>query len=183
MSVEGSESRIQARVWQAIAQSGVNLSGLPREEVEKLVQYITAAVMLEVDATLADAAEVQGIAPAGKGMDVPLDDEEKVLWEGRPLMSLVERYVVTNQRVRIISGLLGKAHENIELVRLRDVDYKHGLGERMLNVGDIILHSADASHPYAVLRNVTDPEQVHEIIRKAMLAARRGVAFSFQEEM
>ncbi|RME84238.1 MAG: PH domain-containing protein, partial [Caldilineae bacterium] len=37
--------------------------------------------------------------------------------------------------------------------------------------------------PEAVFRNVKHPEQVHEIMRRAMLDARRRFRYSVQEEM
>jgi hypothetical protein len=35
----------------------------------------------------------------------------------------------------------------------------------------------------AVLRNVTDPDKVHEIIRRAMLDARKRYPFVFEQEL
>ncbi len=109
--------------------------------------------------------------------------EEEVLWEGRPFLSIGERYIVTTERVRIVTGVVGKDHEDIELVRLQDVDHTQGVGERILNIGDVVLHSTDRSKPDAMLRNVTNPEQVHEIIRRAMLNARKRYPFIFEQQM
>jgi uncharacterized membrane protein YdbT with pleckstrin-like domain len=96
---------------------------------------------------------------------------------------LRERYIVTNERVRIITGLVGRNTEDIEFIRLKDVDHTQGVSERMLNLGDIQLRSADPSKPMAVLRNVTDPDKVHEIIRRAMLDARKRYPFVFEQEL
>ncbi len=106
-----------------------------------------------------------------------------MLWQGRPFLSLVEHYTVTTERVRVTTGLLGKQREDIELVRLQDIDHKQNISERMLNLGDIYLDSANPSAPLVTLRNVTDPQRVHEIIRAAMIDARRRHRFAFQEEM
>ena len=98
-------------------------------------------------------------------------------------MSLVERYIVTTERLRIVRGLLGRDREDIELVRIQDIDHTQTLGERMINLGDLAVRSADPSHPHAILRNIRDPEDVHEILRRAMLDARKRANFAFREEM
>ena len=49
----------------------------------------------------------------------------------------------------------------------------------MFGIGDIIVTSVDATEPRAVLRNVKHPEQVYEILRRAMLGgARRSITSS-----
>ena len=110
-------------------------------------------------------------------------DEEITLWEGRPFLSMVENYLITNQRIRVTKGMLGRARENVELIRVQDVDYRQNFGERMFFLGDIHIISHDPKSPQIVLRNIQDPEGVYEILRKAVREARKGFHFSFQEEM
>jgi len=195
MSWEAQRTRVAGRIWQSITQSGVDVSAVPREQIEMLVNTITEGVLVEMNDLLeqvplppeVEAARVMAPAepaaagPAAGSQGAP--GAEVVLWEGRPFLSLVERYVITNQRVRIINGLIGKSHEDIEMIRVKDVDHTQGVGERMLNIGDVFLRSGDASRPSAVLRNVPDPEQVHEIVRRAMLESRKQYPFHFQQEM
>jgi len=92
-------------------------------------------------------------------------------------------YRITSERVRLTEGLLGKEREDIELVRVQDVDHKQNLTERMLNIGDVYIRSHDPSHPEVVLRNVTNPMEVHEILRRAVLKARQKYNLSYREEM
>lgn len=180
MSVEQTKSKITARIWQSIAQSGVSVSAIPEDQMTTLVDAIADGVLLAVD----DAMNEAGMPARQSTLAVdPLNEEERVLWEGRPFLSLVTTYRITNERVRIVSGLLGKEREDIELVRIQDIDHKQGLGERALNIGDIFINSADPSEPKAVLRNVADPVAVHEILRRAMLEARKRFRYSVQEEM
>jgi uncharacterized membrane protein YdbT with pleckstrin-like domain len=98
-------------------------------------------------------------------------------------LSISEHYVITNERVRIVRGLLGKDREDIELVRIQDIDHSQTLRERALNVGDITIRSHDTSHPTLVLNNVRDVQEVHEILRRAVLNARKKYKITFQEEM
>ena len=111
------------------------------------------------------------------------DDAEKVLWEGRPFLSLNTRYVITNERVRIVEGILGKDREDIELVRIQDIDQSQSISERLLNIGDILIRSHDTTNPQAVIRNVKDPQAVHEILRRAVLDARKRHKLVYREEM
>ncbi len=180
MALPEVQTKIKARVWQAIAQSGVDVSTLPQEDVDKLVGTITDGMLVEVDALLSEAS---GQPAAQVNSPIDDDDEEQILWEGRPFLSLRVHYQITNERVRIVEGLLGKEREDIELVRIQDVDHKQNMGERLFNMGDIYIRSHDPSRPETVLENVTDPEQVHEILRRAILKARKKHNLSYREEM
>jgi hypothetical protein len=198
-------SHIKTRAWQAIAQSEIDVSQVPKEELDKLIAVIADAAVMEMDFELGQALNNE----LGRGLDTELgaepgkeldqedgrlpteeeiiaalnNDQEVVLWEGRPFLSIRTRYVVTNQRVRIIEGLLGKEREDIEMVRIQDLDQKQTLRERMFNLGDIILRTHDRGRPVAILNNVRDPETVHEIIRRGVLKAREKYRLTFQEEM
>jgi uncharacterized membrane protein YdbT with pleckstrin-like domain len=92
-------------------------------------------------------------------------------------------YQITDERVRLTEGLLGKEREDIELVRIQDIDHKQNLTERMLNIGDVYIRSHDASQPEVVLNNVSNPMEVHEVLRRALLKARKKYNLSYREEM
>jgi uncharacterized membrane protein YdbT with pleckstrin-like domain len=79
--------------------------------------------------------------------------------------------------------LLSKARRDIELVRIQDIDHHQILTERTLNIGDVTISSHDPSDPQVTLNNIRDPSQVHEILRRAMLKARKKYNVSFREEM
>ncbi len=181
MSIEQTRANLIGKVWQSIAQSGVDLSPIPRDQLEKLVGTITDGVLLSVNDMLGDA---DPHLPAEAGAPAAASGaEEQVLWEGRPFLSLTEHYSITSERVRITRGLLGKDREDIELFRLQDIDHTQRMTERMLNIGDITLRSADPSHPEVILRNIPDPAQVHETIRRAMLSARERYRVGFREQI
>jgi uncharacterized membrane protein YdbT with pleckstrin-like domain len=96
---------------------------------------------------------------------------------------LTRHYRITTERVRITEGLLGKAREDIELIKIQDIDQAQRMTERMLNLGDITIRSHDPSHPVVTLDNVRDVQRVHEILRRAVLDAREVKNFSYREEM
>jgi len=183
MSIGTYRTALIGRVWQSIAQSGVDVSALSQEQLERLVSAIADGVLVEVDQLLGSASANEETPTASVPVTSSSGEVEQVLWEGRPFLSLGEHYVVTNERVRIISGLLSKSFEDIELLRIQDIDFSQGVGERMLNIGDIVLHTSDASQPDITLRNIADPVQVHETIRRAMLDARRRYRVGFREQL
>ena len=82
-----------------------------------------------------------------------------------------------------MEGILGKERYDIELVRIQDVDHKQNLAERTLNIGDVKINSHDPTYPEVVLYNVSDPIEVHEILRRAILKARKKYNLSYREEM
>lgn len=183
MPVSEIRTKLIARIRQAVAQSGVDVSAIPKAEMDKLVGATTDSVLLFMDDMLEQvrletvAQESASKAPKEEG------DVEQVLWEGRPFLSLIEHYRVTNERIRITRGLLAQKREDIELVRVQDIDQKQHVAERILSIGDIFVRSHDPSDPEVVLRNVSDPLEVHEIIRRAVLEARKDYRLTFQEEM
>lgn len=183
MSLSEMRAKMKASIWQGVAQSGVDVSGLSQTNVDKLVGAITESVLKEMDNILSQASGRPASAPASAVDDDSDDEPEKVLWEGRPFLSLSLHYQITNERVRIAEGLLAKERDDIELVRIQDIDYKQNLAERALNIGDIYIRSHDPSRPEATLTNISNPLEVHEILRRAILKARKKYNLSYREEM
>jgi hypothetical protein len=184
MSLKETQESIKAHVWQAIAQSELDVSGLDKETLESLVNLVTEAALIDADNEMGKSLASVGQASGQKSAEHILDDDkEDILWEGRPFLSISLHYTITDERIRITEGVLGKARENIELIRIQDVDFTQALGERLLNLGDINIRSHDPSHPAAQLKNVKDPEAVYEILRRAILKARKRHNLMYREEM
>lgn len=180
MSLAQTKAKVTARIWQSIAQSGVSVSSIPQDQLDTLVDSIADGVLVAVN----DFMEEAGMPVRNElTADTAPTNEEKVLWEGRPFLSFVTWYQITSERVRIIRGLLSKDRDDIELVRIQDLDLEQGVTERAVGVGDIVIHSSDPSTPTAVLNNIAEPQAVHEILRRAMLEARNRFRYSVQEEM
>ena len=175
MTTNEMHTRIKARVWQEIAQLNLDVSGIDKETMNSLVDVVTEAALLEMDEMMAESAKDTAVSAD--------DDDEKVLWKGRPFLSAVTYYTITDERIKMRSGLLGKSYEYIELIRIQDLHHSQSFGERMLKVGDITIRSHDPSHPEFTLENVKDPSAVYEILRKAIKQARKEHNFSYREEM
>lgn len=191
-TVSEAHAKVKARVWQGVAQAGLDLSGVPKETVEALVDIVTESALIEMDATLQASAEEVMLAESddvekeGMATDEPTVDgepPETVLWEGRPFLSVVTHYRITNERVRITRGLLSKRRIDIELLKILNITQTQKVGERMINVGDITLVTHYDDYPTVVLENVSDVQKVHEILRRARLDAREEANFAYREEM
>lgn len=176
MSLENTRAQVISSIWQAIAQSGVDLSGVPHAEQEKLVGKIADNVMVTVD-ELIEAPDVPDEADEAEPSD------EQVLWKGHPFLSLVESYVITSERIKIVKGMLSRDIENFELIRIQDIDINQGVSERVLGLGDITVRGQDASKPIVELRNIPKPEEVYELLRKAWIDARKRYGLQFREYM
>lgn len=188
MSINETHTKIKATVWKKIAQSEVDVSSIDKTALDELVDLIVDIAMEEIDVQMdqplaLDEEDDANVIKTAVADDILLDDKEDVLWQGRPYLSMVQSYVITDERIRISNGFFGKSTENIELVRIQDVDYKQTFGDRMIKVGDISITSQNPSRPNITLRNVKDPEQVYEILRRAILHARKRHGFTYREEM
>jgi hypothetical protein len=179
MSIDQIRAQVIASIWQAVAQSGVDLTAVPHDQQEKLVGKVAENVMLTLDTVLNEENQPR----QSKAQAAPDELGEQVLWEGRPFLSLVEYYVLTSERVKIRQGLLGRDIENFELIRIQDIDFKQGVTERIFGIGDITIHGSDTSDPKIVLRNVPKPELVYETLRRAWLEARKRYGLQFREFM
>ena len=104
---------------------------------------------------------------------------ETVLWEGTPhgLLNPIEthaiRWVLTNERLKVVRGILSRSTEEVELTRVRDVSYEQSLAQRALGIGTIAVVGTDATAPMVVLHDVEEPESVKEMIRQAVRDQRR----------
>jgi hypothetical protein len=177
MSVEKIRARIIASVWQAMAQSEADLSTIPDEQQQELVNKIADNVLVAMNEALDETPGEEPTPSLGQ------TDGETVLWQGRPFLSIVETYVITDERIKIIKGWLSRDIENFELIRIQDLDINQGVSERMLGIGDITVHGQDPSSPVVVLRNIPNPERVYETLRKAWLEARKRHGLQFREFM
>ena len=191
MTIDKIRAQLISSIWQAVAQSGVDLSSISKEDQETLVRGIADRVMVSMNSVLDEVVKPETLYPPIGKPDVDQQQtglpgaefDEEILWEDRPFLSMVEKYILTNERIKIVHGLLSRQIENFELVRIQDIDFKQNVGERVLGIGDIFIRGHDASDPVVTLRNVTGPEEVYEILRRAWMEARKRHGLQFREYM
>jgi uncharacterized membrane protein YdbT with pleckstrin-like domain len=85
-----------------------------------------------------------------------------VLWfVVRPFLSwLTTTYTVTNRRLITRTGLLTRRGHDIPLARVSDVAYEHGLVDRLLGCGTLVISDA-SEHGRVELHDIPQVEQVH----------------------
>lgn len=167
---------VSARVYQSLAESGVEITAIPQAQLQALINAFADGMIDALSSIEEESLKTE--SPTGD-----THDEETLIWKGRPYLSIGVRYELTSQRLRIFRGLLSTDMDEIELVRIRDTSVTQHLGERALNVGDIEITSNDPSDPMITLHNVTNPLEVRETLRKAVMEERKRRGFQYREEM
>ena len=81
---------------------------------------------------------------------------------GRPFLRwLSTGYTVTNRRVVARSGILSRRRHEVPVARITDVTYEHGIVDRILGCGTLIVSDASERGPL-VLGDVQHVEQLHQ---------------------
>ncbi len=114
---------------------------------------------------------------------------EQVLWQGKP-SSILDKakgslnsveYIITNERIRIKSGLIGKKEDEIDLVRINDLKVEQSIKDRVQGVGKIIMTTTDALSPVCVLESIKDVNDVKEVLRTAIREAKQSQGVKYHE--
>lgn len=175
---------VSTQFYQSLAETGTQVTAVPEDQLRAIVNSMADGVFAAIAAVEdEEMAAPRGAMAAHNNGGEYEEMEETELWRGRPYLTIGTIYVLTTQRVRILKGVLGKRVDDVELVRIRDIRVKQHPGERMFGLGDITILSNDQSNPETILHNVKQPLEVHDMIRKAMLAEKQRRGFSYREEM
>ncbi len=108
-------------------------------------------------------------------------EEETLLWSAKSELTLGLRYELTSQRLRIFRGMFGRSLHEVDLVTVREARLEQKMGERMVNIGDVILITSSKEHPEVRLENVRNPMEARELIRKAYMAEQKRRGLKFQD--
>lgn len=92
------------------------------------------------------------------------------LWEDRlrhlGLPLSFTRYRLSEDRLFITTGFLNIKDDEILLYRVRDIDTRRTLFQRLLGVGTVTVLSSDKTLPKLELKNIKDPLMVKELIHQ-----------------
>lgn len=120
----------------------------------------------------------------------PLDnDAEVLLWNGRPSklwsprLALLNRYRLTNQRLRWEHGFIGRQIDEVDLFRVNDVGVEQSAIQRLQGVGNVTVYMADASTYDKILQNIGNPDGVKDLIRRAVRRERQRRRVMIREDM
>jgi membrane protein YdbS with pleckstrin-like domain len=76
----------------------------------------------------------------------------------------VARYVITDQRVIFIEGVLNRRVRAVPLSKITHTDYRRSLFGRMLGYGDLTLDSPGGATGLRELTSVPNPDEVYRLI-------------------
>ena len=86
---------------------------------------------------------------------------------------LTTEYTVTNRRLITRTGILSRRGHDIPLVRVNDVAYEHGLLDRMLGCGTLVISDA-SQHGQVILPDIPHVERVHLAISELLYSHTDG---------
>ena len=105
------------------------------------------------------------------------------LWQDRKrylgLPLSFTRYRLSEDRLFLSVGFLNIRDDEVLLYRVRDIDTRRSLWQRLFGVGTVTVMSSDKTMPTLVLENVKDPMMVKELIHQQVeeMKIRRRVRF------
>lgn len=83
---------------------------------------------------------------------------------GMPLS--MTRYGMSEDRLFLSVGFLNVQDDETLLYRVRDIETKRSLWQRLFGVGTVTVSSSDKTTPVVVLKNIKDPIGVKEMLHK-----------------
>ena len=95
-------------------------------------------------------------------------DRKRIL--GMPIT--FTRYRLSEDRLFCEKGFLNIKQEEVLLYRVRDLELKMTLGQRLFGVGTVCVHSSDKTTEHLDLINVKHPREVKELIHESVEAAK-----------
>ena len=91
----------------------------------------------------------------------------------RYLVTRCRSYKLTDQRLVITSGVLNRKNEQIELFRVKDIDWEEPLMLRLFGLGRLTIRSTDSTDPIATLNALRGGEAVVDTFRGAVSRLRQ----------
>jgi len=82
-------------------------------------------------------------------------------------------YVVTTQRVRVLSGIFSKDIQEIELFRVKDTMAHQSFFLRLFGLGTITILSGDERNPNIVLSAIPRALELRERLRQEIMTLRQ----------
>ena len=90
--------------------------------------------------------------------------KDRKRWLGMPIT--FTRYALSEDRLFVSEGFLSIKDDEILLYRVRDIDTKRTLWQRLFGVGTVTVMSSAKTMPTLELKNVKDPVFVKELLHK-----------------
>ena len=90
------------------------------------------------------------------------------------------RYQMSEDRLFLSQGFLNIRDDDILLYRVRDIDTRRNLWQRLFGVGTVTVLSSDKTRPSLVLKSIKDPIAVKELLHQKVedMKLRRQIRVS-----
>lgn len=82
------------------------------------------------------------------------------------------RYALNEDRLFLSTGLLSLQDDELLLYRVRDINTKRSLWQRLFGVGTVTIMSSDTTQPTLMLKSIKDPMRVKEVIHQQVEAQK-----------
>jgi membrane protein YdbS with pleckstrin-like domain len=89
------------------------------------------------------------------------------------LKIVTTRYRITNYRIDYERGVLTKKIDTLELWHVDDIEFRQGLLDRMMGVGNLFVLSNDKSNPRLELWGVPRPREIFDALKQRVIAVKR----------
>ena len=160
--------------YRSLDEGKIEIAAIPAGQLQALCRAFAEAAFTALQAADGEdkiSQPVEGVS-----------DQEVLLWSAKSELTLGLRYELTSQRLRIFRGMFGRSLHEVDLVMVREAKMTQNVGERVVNIGDIILVTSAPEHPEVRIENVRNPLEVREVIRKAYLAEQKRRGLKFHEQ-
>jgi len=84
-------------------------------------------------------------------------------------------YRITNERISVLKGVLSRESDDLQLMRVADVQFRQNLFGRLLNVGDLRILSTDKTVPDLVIPGIEAPAAFKEMLWNLVRERRRNM--------
>jgi hypothetical protein len=75
------------------------------------------------------------------------------------------RYEITNERVKISSGVINKIEKDLELYRVNDIIFEEPWYLRIFKMGKIVILTNDISYPIVFIKAIRNAKDTKELLR------------------
>lgn len=100
-----------------------------------------------------------------------LDDQEEVLWSGRPKLQKIigiriTDYVVTSEGLYRKSGILSRSVQKIGFEKVQNISFSQGILGKQFGYGNIEISTAGGSGIEMQFASIEDPKKTQQLINK-----------------
>ena len=112
-----------------------------------------------------------------------------VLWQGRKRLLFFglpwtfTKYMFTEEKFTVDSGLLTSKQDEIRLYRIVDISLTRTLVQKMFGLGTITCNTSDKTSPILDIKNIKDSQVVKEMLSEAVEKERMNKRVSSREYM